>query len=63
MLASKKERVYCFPENIQQSEASADEREAYAGATAAHLEVPPHAGAGSWVTTEKWAFRENFTEN
>lgn len=41
MLASK-ERVYCFPENIQQSEASADEREAYAGAPAAHLEVPPH---------------------
>lgn len=43
MLASK-ERVYCFPENIQQSEASADEREAYAAATPAHLEVPPTRG-------------------
>lgn len=56
MLGSK-ERVDCFPENIQQSKASADEREAYAAATPAHLEMPPHMG-GSWVTIEKWAFRE-----
>lgn len=61
MLASK-ERVYCFPENIQQSEASADEREAYVGATAAHLEVPPHAGRAP-ESPLKSGLSENFTEN